>query len=660
MAIEPKDLLIYKSQVNLDTDDGGGAYSGQILIDGQSNNLFPDVSELDRTMGRVSMRKIFPAVDTNDTDSLMGATVLISENPQDPNVSALLFSTGSYTDRRNAAKSRVESYLNKGAQAVGSLLDTAYIGMKSIQVIMDENEEPNRAGDTLVLVTDEGQQNEYQQYIRLTEVSSRIATIRAGGGVNQANIKYKLATYSFADPLERDFTGVSATEWYSNAKPVTIIRETIVADSGKYYGSVGLADDVAVNSFTVNAKSMFAQLIPANQVETPLVDLNAANENVTLVAANAEPITVAIETTVSSNQGLYIGSAIMPGSLSVEVFGQAVTDKGGLLRTASGTQVGTVDYQGGHIVWTSAAGTGNALLEFSFIPAAAPVMPFESYAVPVTQANQSNNWTGILTPIPAPKSLIVSFMAQGRVYVLKDDGTGRLVGANETVGSGTINYTTGSWLLTTGALPDVGTPILLQWGSPISTFSRAGLTVAPAYLDFTTFHNGLVNLTVTWPLNGQQKSATINSAGEFTGDASGYVRLNDGKGRIIPNELPHKDTVFTISYEYGSGKTQQLSSGEPDNNNTLHFTIGTGLAIKPGSVGLDVPIINENYAILGTVSLHDIPNTGNTTGNLVDGSGVVMGSITYATGAVVVTPVLTKWERSAVYAPVNYAIYGAA
>ncbi len=64
MAIETKDLVLYKSERLTDTDDGGGKYSGQVIVDGQSNNLFNDVSEMDRTMGDVSMRKIFPAVIT--------------------------------------------------------------------------------------------------------------------------------------------------------------------------------------------------------------------------------------------------------------------------------------------------------------------------------------------------------------------------------------------------------------------------------------------------------------------------------------------------------------------------------------------------------------------------------------------------------------------
>lgn len=107
--IETKDIVIYKSERLTDTDNGGGKYSGQVIIDGQSNNLFNDVSELDRTLGDVSMRKVFPAVSTNDTDLLMGSTVFISETPKDPAVSALLFSTGSYTDERKSAQNRVES-----------------------------------------------------------------------------------------------------------------------------------------------------------------------------------------------------------------------------------------------------------------------------------------------------------------------------------------------------------------------------------------------------------------------------------------------------------------------------------------------------------------------------------------------------------------------
>ena len=654
MPIETNNLVLYKSERLTDTSDGGGKYSGQVVEDGISNNLFPDVSELDRTVGRVSMRKIFAAVNNNDTDALMGSTVFISKNPDDPNVSALLFSTRSHTDTRDSAKNRLENYLAKGAQAVGSLLDTAYSGMKSIQVAMSKNESENSIGDTIVLVANEGLPTEITQFIRLTDVLTKAAYVR----VNNADVEYKIATYSFQDPLSRDFVGATASQWYNNTKPATTLRETVVADSGKYCASVKLNNDVSVGSFTVEASSIFSQLIPSSQTETPLLDLNAVSENPALIAGNSGTITTQFTTNVNTSQALYLGSSVMPASVAFTLFGQDIVDSGGVLRTLSGTQVGTIDYQTGHIVWTNAIGSGNATISITFTPASAPVQPFESYALPVTQNNQGTNWTGVLVPIPAPGALSVSFMAQGKFYVLKDNGTGRLVGANESIGSGSINYTTGTWLLTTGALPDVGTPILLQWGSPITTFARADLSVSPAGVDFQLFHNGIVSLTATWLLNGETKTATVNSAGQFTGDATGFMTFNTGKGRLIPNKLPQKNTVFTLTYNYGEGKTQTVNNVNPDSNQKLTFTIGTGSAIQPSSVGLEIPVSSDpNNGKTGVVFLHDVPVNG-TTGNLVNDFGIVMGTIIYATGVCEVTPTATKVGYETVYTPVTSYISG--
>lgn len=655
MPIETNNLVLYKSERSTDTPDGGGKYSGQVVIDGESNNLFPDVSELDRTVGRVSLRKIYAAVNSNDTDSLMGSTVFISKNPEDPNVSALLFSTKSHTDTRDSAQNRLENYLAKGAQAVGALLDAAYQGMKSIQVAMMTTDSENNVGDTLVLVVNEGLANEFAQYLRITAVETRTATFRAGsgGGGSEGTKEYKVATYTFNDALNRDFVGLSVTNWWNNVKPTTVIRETVVADAGVYYASVNLADDVAVGSFTIQAETMFSQLIPSNQTETPLLDLNAVSENPALVSGNGGTINVQYTTNVNTGQALYLGSSVLPSSLSFTLFGQAITDNGGTLRTATGTQVGTIDYQTGRIVWTNAIGSGNAILNITFTPASAPVQPFESYALPVTANNQGTNWTGVLVPIPAPGALSISFMAQGKFYVLKDNGTGRLVGANESVGSGSINYQTGTWLLTTGALPDVGTPILLQWGSPITTFARANLSVLPAGVDFQLFHNGIVSLTATWLLNGETKTATVSNAGQFTGDATGFMTFNTGKGRLIPNKLPQKNTVFTLTYNYGEGKTQTVSNINPDGNQKLTFTIGTGSAIQPSSVGLDIPVSHPSGAT-GTVSLHDVP-VNSTTGNLVDQFGNVQGSIIYATGVCEVTPYLQKTTYTKAYTPTTYS-----
>ncbi|MDO3663421.1 hypothetical protein [Acinetobacter higginsii] len=649
MPVETNNLILYKSERQTDTPDGGGKYSGQVVIDGESNNLFPDVSELDRTMGRISLRKIFAGINNNDTESLMGSTVFISKNPIDPSVSSLLFSTESHTDVRTNAANRIENYLAKGGQIAGTPLDTFWQGMKIIQVAMFKSETESSVGDTIVLVANEGKSNQYEQYVRITKVETRIGKLI----INNAEVEYKIATYSINDPLLNDFIGISAMQWYQGQKSPSIVRDTIVADTGKYYASVAIADDVTVNSFTIQAASIFSQLIPSSQTETPLVDLNALSENVALIAGNSGSIIAPFTTNVNTNQSLYIGSAVLPGSVSFSLFGQAITDNGGTLRTVAGTQVGTIDYQTGHIVWTSAAGTGTTTINLTFTPAAAPIQPFESYALPVTANNQGTNWTGVLVPIPAPGALSISFMAQGKFYILKDNGTGRLVGGNESIGTGSINYQTGSWLLTTGALPDVGTPILLQWGSPITTFARANLSVTPAAIAFSLAAGTTSGVTVTWLLEGVTKTATSNSLGKFVGDASGSINYATGEGKLIPNKLPQKGTNFNFNFDHGNPKQQSKPNLAPDGNQKLAFTIGTGVAIQPNSVQLEIPVTDELSSMGQVLYLTDNPVNA-TTGNLVDSFGNIQGVIIYATGSVEVTPSLDSTVYHKVYTTVSY------
>lgn len=654
MPIETNNLVLYKSERLTDTTDGGGKYSGQVVVDGESNNLFPDVSELDRTMGRVSMRKIYAGVNSVDTDALMGSTVFVSKNPDDPNVSALLFSTESHVDTRDSAQNRVENYLAKGGQIAGTPLDTLWQGMKIIQVAMFKNEIEANVGDTIVLISNEGKSNEYEQYVRITKVETRIAIMIVDG----KEVEYKVATYDLNDPLEIDFVGLSASQWYQGTKSTTIIRDTLVADTGKYYASTDLVENANVGQFTVQAASIFSQLVPSAQIETPLVDLNASSESIALVSGNANTITVAYSTTIGTSQNLYIGSSVIPSSVSFTLFGNAITDQGGLLKKSDGIQVGTIDYQRGLIQWTSSAGSGSTSLNIKFKPAAAPTQPLHTYAVPVTQNNQSLNWTGVLVPIPAPGSLSVSYMSQGKFYTLKDNGSGQLKGSSDSYGAGTINYVTGSWLVTLGALPDVDTPILLLWGTPISTFERADLAVLPAAIEFDLNQLGIAagSVTVNWLLAGVAKSATSNAQGQFTGDATGTVNYATGVGRIIPNKLPQKATVFTINYSFGDPKSQTVSDVTPNGSQQLSFTIGTGAAIQPNSVELKIPVYEyptsspENFQIL---TLFDVPINA-TTGNLIDRLGNVQGTITYASGVCVVTPVLEQIVYSQSYRSVSY------
>src|SRR5688572_24180763 len=108
MTISSGDIKLKKTQVMLDTPEGGGAPTSVVVADGVSNAIFPDVSETDRALGRVNLRKLAVHVDTATTDDFLGANVIVAEPPNDPNVAITLFSTGETFDRRAAAVSRIE------------------------------------------------------------------------------------------------------------------------------------------------------------------------------------------------------------------------------------------------------------------------------------------------------------------------------------------------------------------------------------------------------------------------------------------------------------------------------------------------------------------------------------------------------------------------
>lgn len=109
MPILASDIKLIASQVMDDVPEGGGAPSGIEILDGASNSLFNDISELDRAGGRVNLRKVFAAVETSNTEGYFGANLIVAAPPADPRVSVALFTTLDGFDRRETAQGRVES-----------------------------------------------------------------------------------------------------------------------------------------------------------------------------------------------------------------------------------------------------------------------------------------------------------------------------------------------------------------------------------------------------------------------------------------------------------------------------------------------------------------------------------------------------------------------
>lgn len=155
----------------------------------------------------------------------------------------------------------------------------------------------------------------------------------------------------------------------------------------------------------------------------------------------------------------------------------------------------------------------------------------------------------------------------------------------------------------------------------------------------------------------EAKTATSNVQGRFTGDATGEINYATGVGKIIPNKLPQKGTVFSVIYNYGASIEQTKADVIPDSNQKLVFTIGTGSAIQPNSVELSIPVKSIDGSMSGSAILTDVP-VNSTFGNLVNDRDQVQGIITYATGVVEVTPQSTTSKFVFDYTPMT--VYGSA
>ena len=558
MPILTGDIKLVASQVMDDVPEGGGAPTATAIVDGTSNAIFPDISELDRAGGRVNLRKLHVAVQTMDTDTYMGSNIIVSAPPADPNVSVTLFSTRDTFDRRVAASARVESYLTKGPMWGGMLLENHIAGQRAVQILQSVDAELPRIGQTMVLVQNEGATNERSQYIRTTEVRAVKRKFEDSQG---KMVDMNVVTCSISDALRTDFQGSEGNAKAAPAAGATKVRDTTVADAGSYVGVVPLASAANLGTFSIRASSVYTQLVPSAQTETPLVDLKPNGEQVVLSAAGG-PVTITTSVAFNNSRTISVGQAILPNTFKLTTGSLTLIDDGGLLST-SGSAVGAVDYANGLISITDPSVSYPAAKTITYTPAAAPVRSLHTASWAVTAESRSSTLVAIFDPAPKPGSFSLSYRAQGRWYTLRDAGNGQLRSAFGSVGAGTLNFNTGSMMVTLAALPDVGTQVLATYGLATADTAVYGVAIA-AQSVFTLSHPGVApgTITLTWVTGEVDKTATDNGQGLLTGDATGKVDYLDGVITFKPLILPSSGAQVSIAYSWGSPIEENFQAPE--------------------------------------------------------------------------------------------------
>lgn len=512
MPISEADIKLLESHRMTDADDGGGRMTGNVIADGASNNIFPDISELDRTYGRVNLRKVFPAVLTPTVDTYYGAHMIVERPPTDPAVTALLFTTGDWNDERAAARNHIERYVVAGPVGPWFLYDVQVVGQRQILLFARPGGELPEVGDVLFLIEDEGGAGEFSQYVRIIEVSSEV---RAFTGSNGGEFRREIITCQLTDPLRDTYHGAVITP-YDDITPAARVRTTLVADASKYYGARALAAAAFTGELTVSAAGAYGRLVPSARSESPVADFQAGG--------------AAVQTITSGGTDFAIPGPAHTEMIAVEVNNRAYT------------------------------------------------------------------YVCNLQPIPAPGVATVDYRALGRWYRIGDQGDGTLTGPAG--GAGTLDYTTGTLTLTLGALPDVGSAVIVTWASRVHYTDRAGT----AELEMPVLEHALGepvvpgSLTVTWLRGGAQYTATAAVDGAIQGDGlDGRLVAATGDVYIEFTQLPDHNSQIRFDYDTAVAQSATLDQCTPSfpQSGQVAFTLPSHLPARPGSVRVEWTVLES-------------------------------------------------------------------
>jgi hypothetical protein len=247
-----------------------------------------------------------------------------------------------------------------------------------------------------------------------------------------------------------------------------------------------------VGDYSVDVDTPYEKLIPTALVETALPDATPASGQLALVPGADG--TLQQQTTapvIKPGAAWHIGGGVLPGALSILVSGSTLTDAGGKVLLGGATQIGTIDYESGVISWLDACPDyGAASKTLTYTPAAAPRRVGLTATQAVTIQNQGYVRVITFSPLPAPGSLNMAYRANDQWYQLQDNGAGVLSGADSSHGTGSINYATGTAVITTGALADPDSSIVYTWSVPVTYFTRGGDSVQAPRIKGTLGHTG--------------------------------------------------------------------------------------------------------------------------------------------------------------------------
>ena len=656
MAINPSAVKLFESQRLTDESDGGGRATGNEITDGNINNIFPDISRLDRTVGDVALRKAFLGIDTDNQDMYLGAHAIITEPPADPNVHVLMFDAGSESDERADAQDRIENYVVQGARAQFELLGNQYENQRQIVAIQREEQTLPATGDVYTL-----KDGEDTQYVRISDVDHEMQTFTYLSGSSYLDFRRRRIVLGISAPLGRNYPGGEATPAGTTSQNSLFqnkseVFSTEVADAARYWGVTRSRAEAEIGDLTIDVDSIYASLVPSAQSEQPLADQPLGYNRRTVRAASSADHTMSLTALWISTTVLrvFLPRSCTPGTLQLSLAGNTYADNGtGILTRSTGSfplSTLTIDYETGTIEGTRDSGTdsGTESGSATFRPGGPFTGRATSDSIDVDLSNRSYNYVRTYAAEkPRPGTLQISYMVLGKWYEIRDPGNGVLEGD----GSGSVNFVTGTITVSLLQQADVGSAIIFSFlmdieeeieahnGTLASAIPQIELQLLPG------INPGSAEFTYT--AGGVTKTITDSGDGTLTGDGSGEINYGLGSATLTLSVLHDDGTTIDATYDAvapASVSDTQLPSG----GGLITGTIPDA-PLLPGSITFTATLQAENGA--GTVFSYPrkIPD---------DGAGGFLGfggTVNYTTGdySLEIAPQYSRFYQRVVGGPIE-------
>lgn len=544
MPLLKGDIRFARSAIMADVPEGGGPPSAQLLTSGRSNEIFPDISEETRTVGRVEIYQFFSVLRNTDRAALMGSNVILAEPPADPNVSVTLLSLGDPFATRADIARRIEAGMSPGTEWSGYLLENHYQTMRSITLLQRPGMSPPTIGRTYLVIWNEGLAGERRQRVRIktTDTQTRVYTEIVNNQL--IDFQAQVTTCELFDALLFDYPGSPPSRYFARAAGKTVVRETVYSDTGMFFGASRLTQPTQPNDTWLQLDSIYTQIVPNSRTETALVDQQPMARQ-TIVLATA-PRRVEVGTTphtkrikiAEENAGLVFVDQLRPlpepGMTFIDYWSMGtrytISDDGtGRLVGAGG---GAVDYLTGAINWTLKA-----------LPDIGSSMNI-THGTRLAYTDRSGQGAHVRAPEycfvlphegPIPGTVVLTWPSAGELRTALVSASGVISGD----GTGVVDHPSATVLLRPKHMPDPGADISVAY-------------------DTDTLQTEILAVGVNTP------------------DAAGYV----------PLQLAQQPAAGTLQIEWATARTTSSTSGAMDT---------TTKAIKRTDVSYVIRTVPEYY-----------------------------------------------------------------